>query len=117
MISAAEIQVILLTYKKYGWNLRRVLLSDALRNNLSEETESLFGAEKICTAEIDAVWFSRVSGIEREAWELRHLSRTPFAFIEVFDADDDEEIQEQTRAEIEMQMKEKIFRPAVIKEV
>ncbi len=111
MISAAEIQEILSTYKKYGWNLRRVLLSDALRNNLrGETTEILFEAAEIRAAEVNAAWFSRVSDGGREVWELRHLSRTPFAFIEVFDAADDEEIRVQTRAEIEIQLKEKILR-------
>lgn len=116
MISATGIQEILSTYKKYGWNLRRVLLSDALRNNLHGETEILFGVAEIRAGEVDAAWFSRVSGSEREAWELRHLSRTPYALIEVFDADDDEEIREQTRAEIEIQLKEKIAHAVIKKE-
>ncbi len=116
MISATEIQEILSTYKKYGWNLRCVLLADALRNNLRGKTEILFGAAEIRAAEFDAAWFSRVSGSGREAWELRHLSQAPFAFIEVFDANDDEEIREQTRGEIEMQLKEKILRVPVKKD-
>ncbi len=53
---------------------------------------------------MDAAWFFRASGSDREAWELRRLSGTPFALIEIFDAEDDEEIREETRQEMQTQM-------------
>ncbi|HMS41177.1 MAG TPA: hypothetical protein PKE69_13180 [Pyrinomonadaceae bacterium] len=80
MISGKEIGDILALYAKHGWILRRVLLSDKLRENL---TENLFGNMEIVSSKLDALWFSRVSN-KNEAWEIRHLSNTPFALVEVF---------------------------------
>ncbi len=105
MISASQIQEILSLYKKHGWNLRRVLLTKTLRKNLNDELETLFAAAEILDAEIDAVWFSRASGIEQEAWEIRRLSETPYALIEIFDADDDEDVREESLKEMQMQLK------------
>jgi hypothetical protein len=105
MIKAEQIAEILSLYKKHGWNLRRVLLSDALKKSLGETTEKLFGAAEIRSAEIDAAWFSRSSTPDRETWELTRLSETRFAVVEIFDADDDEEIREETRREIESRLK------------
>lgn len=105
MIKRAQIAEILSLYKKHGWTLRRVLLSDALRKELANEAENLFGAAEIRAADIDAVWFSRASKAEQEAWELRRLSDVPFAFLEIFDAEDDAEIREETFFEIESRLK------------
>lgn len=109
MISAKQIQEILSLYKKHGWTLRRVLLSETLKTTLADSIETLFGAAEIIPSEIDAVWFSRASGAEREAWEIRHLSETPYALVEVFDAEDEEEVREETRHEIEEQLKGKVI--------
>ncbi len=109
MIGASQIQEILTLYQKHGWTLRRVLLSDALRTRISDQLETLFGAEAaFVTSEINALWFSRASAGGNETWEIRHLSQTPFALVEVFEEDDDEEIREERRAEIEAELKEKI---------
>lgn len=105
MIKAGQIAEILSLYQKHGWNLRRVLLSDELEKSLGDAAEKLFGAAEIISAEIDAAWFSRSSKVNQETWELRTLSETPFALIEIFDADDDEEIREETRREIETRLK------------
>ena len=83
MITARQIGEILSLYKKHGWILRRVLLSDALRGNLAED---LFAEAEIVSAPIDALWFSRTSKAG-EAWEIRHLSNAPFALVEVFPAE------------------------------
>jgi hypothetical protein len=69
MIKAEQIAEILSLYKKHGWNLRRVLLSDALKKSLGETTEKLFGAAEIRSAEIDAAWFSRSSKPDQETWD------------------------------------------------
>lgn len=109
MINAAQIREILSLYGKHGWTLRRVLLSDALRTQISDQLETLFGAEAVfVTSEINALWFSRPSNGDGEAWEIRHLSETPFALVEVFEAGDDEEIRDERRAEIETELKEKV---------
>ena len=109
MISIKEIQEILSLYKKHGWQLRRVLLSNKLKKSLADSTETLFGTAEIVVADLDAAWFSRASGAEREAWEIRHLSQTPYALVEVFDAEDDEEVREEARHEIQERLKEKVL--------
>ena len=105
MIKAAQIAEILSLYKKHGWILRRVLLSDALRKSLADSLGELFGAAQLRSSEIDAVWFSRASKADQEAWELRRLSETPYALMEIFDEDDEEEIREETLAEVESRLK------------
>jgi hypothetical protein len=108
MIGAKQIQEILSLYKRHGWNLRRVLLSEQSKISLTASIEMLFGTAEIVTSEIDAVWFSRPSAADREAWEIRHLGETPYALIEVFDAEDDEEVRDEARHEIEQQLKAKV---------
>ncbi len=104
MISLTQIQDILSLYQKHGWVLRRVLLSPNLKKNLADSTE-IFADAKIVEAEIDAAWFSRASGKDREAWELRRLSETPYALFEVFETDDEEEVREEIRFEMEAKLK------------
>lgn len=87
MMSEASIRDILALYDKHGWILRRVLFSDELKSALSDKYESLFGKVAVSSSEIDALWFSRTSRPESEAWEIRHLSETPFALVEVIESD------------------------------
>lgn len=100
-MNADQIREMLKQYATHGWNLRRVLLSAETRENLTAALESLFGDAPVAPSEIDAVWFSRPAANDGEAWELRRLSQTPFALIEVFDADDDEDAREDARQEME----------------
>ena len=104
MISARQIAEILSLYKKHGWNLRRVLLSEALQASLADSLPALFGEAEIRASEIDAVWFSRPARDDQEAWELRRLSETPYALMELFDEDDDEEIREDSLSETEARL-------------
>ncbi len=97
-------QEILLQYKKHGWNLRRVLLSAETENFLSASLENLFGEVEIVSSETDAAWFSRASGAGNEAWEIRRLSGTPFALVEVFESEDVEEVREEARKEMETRL-------------
>ena len=85
MIAAETISEILNIYKKHGWTLRRVLLSDGLKKSLEDSAKSLFGIAELTASDIDAAWFSRASNATRETWEIRHLSQTPFALLEVID--------------------------------
>ena len=105
MIKAEQIAEILALYKKHGWILRRVLLSDELKNSLPEPRENLFGAAEVRGSDIDAAWFSRASKGDQEAWELRRLSETPYALLEIFDAEDEDEIREEALAEVEARIK------------
>ncbi len=103
MIGEQQINEILAQYKKHGWNLRRVLLSAETSENLSA---SLFKQTEIVASELNAAWFSRSSKEGREAWELRHLSATPFALVEVFEEDDEEKVREEIRKEMETRLLE-----------
>lgn len=103
MITTKQIQEILSLYSKYDWKLRRVLLTDRLKNSISD-LETVFKDADILTADIDAVWFSRPSGKDNESWELRRLSETPFALIEVFSSEDEEETREEVRRDMEAKL-------------
>jgi hypothetical protein len=104
MINAEQIKAILSLYKKHGWNLRRVLLCVKSKEGLSDSLESLFSNAEIIESKVDAVWFSRPAANEGEAWELRHLSENPYALVEVFDNEDEEEVREEARTEIEIRL-------------
>jgi hypothetical protein len=101
MIDASQIQAILAQYEKHGWTLRRVLLCEPTRGSLIDSLDYVFGKVTIASAEIDAAWFSRPSGVGREAWELRRLTGAPFALVEVFEDEDDEAAREEARFEME----------------
>ena len=105
MISAEQIREILALYQKHGWLLRRVLLSDGLRVEINELLQELFaGAEIVSSPLLNAVWFSRASGRSSEAWELRHLSDTPFALVEVFSNETDAGEREKILNEMETRL-------------
>lgn len=67
------------TYKRHGWLLRRVLLTEPDRQN------DLFANAEIVASDIDAVWFSRPPEDGGVAWEIRYLGDVPFALIENID--------------------------------
>lgn len=108
MIKPEEIKEILSIYEKHGWTLRRVLLSDALRVSINDALRDLFGgAEIVSSPRLNALWFSRASGKSGEAWELRHLSQTPFALVDVFNSEDDKTAREQRRKALETRLIDK----------
>lgn len=106
MIDAGQIRDILSLYQKYGWKLERVLLTQTLRERVLNDLEIDFGAAEIISSEIDAAWFSRPAKNGGETWELRHLSAAPFALLEVFDAEDIDDVREESLMEIEEKLKE-----------
>ncbi len=81
MIGREGIEQILSQYAKHGWTLRRVLLSERLREN-SPAVLDLFREVETSPSDLDALWFSRSSRPGVTAWELRHLSNMPFALVE-----------------------------------
>lgn len=93
----ALIEEILTLYRKHGWALRQVLLTEKSRQDLSGLLDGLFGETKISGFPKDAAWFSRPSGQDGEAWEIRLFSEAPYALIEVFGADQDEREREEIR--------------------
>jgi hypothetical protein len=57
-------------------------------------------------ASFDALWFSRPSHHNREAWELRLLSQTQYALFEAFEPDETEEEREDVKLEMEARMRD-----------
>jgi len=90
-------------YRKHGWQLRRALL----RAETRVEVQSLLPDGLIVReAELDALWFSRSSHNDREAWELRLLAQTQYALFETFEADETEEERDDVRLEMEARLRE-----------
>lgn len=102
-MKAETIAEVLALYEKHGWNLRRALLSDALRVELTDRLQDLFGGAEIVSSKLDALWFSRFSK-QGEAWELRRLGGAPFALVAVFDDETDAEEREAILRETEARM-------------
>lgn len=91
MLKREIIEEILAQYKKFGWHLRKILLSEKSKSSLSEEDKKIFGDTEIISSDFEAAWFTRDSGKANSAWELRHLSENPFAIFEVFPREKTEE--------------------------
>jgi hypothetical protein len=106
VIQAASIREALKLYEKHGWTLRRVLLNRESRAQLAGELSELFGAAAIEDFARDGAWFSRASGKDREAWELRLFGDAPFALVEVFGPAQSEKEREEARRAIEERMLE-----------
>jgi hypothetical protein len=95
------------TYRKHGWRLMRVLMSEETRALLGgRERAASFEDAIVSDASIDALWFSRASHAGREAWELRLVSDNPYALFETFEMDEAEEDREDVRLEMEARMRE-----------
>jgi hypothetical protein len=99
---------IIATYQRHGWELKRVLIKPATRNDLTGQAAGLFNEAALIEAEIDALWFARPSHGAREAWELRLVAEQPYALLEAFEADETEEEREEARLEMEHQMREQV---------
>lgn len=92
------------TYRKYGWELMGALLQPSTRVEISAQPDLL--NLSVRDASFDALWFSRPSHHNREAWELRLLAETQYALFESFEADETEEQREEMRLEMEARMRE-----------
>ena len=90
------------TYRRHGWELRRALLQPATLAVLQE----LLDKVPVKEASFDALWFSRPSHNNREAWELRLLSQTQYALFEAFEANETEEEREDVKLEMEARMRD-----------
>ena len=94
------------TYRKHGWELRTVLLQPATRAELQSQQAELLDNVIVRQSEIDALWFSRPSHNNRDAWELRLLAQTPYALFETFEPEETEEERYEVRLEMEARMRE-----------
>ena len=96
------------TYQRHGWKLQRVLLRPDSRADLAEQADELLQEARLIDSDFDALWFSRPSHAGREAWELRQVAAQPYALFEAFEADEDEELREDARHEMENRMREQV---------
>ncbi|HEV2801648.1 MAG TPA: hypothetical protein VGW12_14335 [Pyrinomonadaceae bacterium] len=99
----------LATYRKYGWQLARVLMRAETLEDLRAATGDV-RLDSIAAREFpfDAMWFVRPSAGGREAWELRLVGDSPYALLELFEPDEAEEDREDVRREMEAKMKERL---------
>jgi hypothetical protein len=95
---------IVANYKRHGWTLRQALLREESKAAASESV--LRDGAEIRDADFDALWFSRPSHQEREAWELRLVSEQAYALFEAFEADETEEDRAEARQEMENRMRQ-----------
>ena len=97
------------TYQKHGWQWRRALVRTENRQEFNSACDpQMVETLAIEEGELDALWFSRGSRADREAWELRLVAETPFALFETFEKDETEEQREEMRKEMEARMKQKL---------
>ena len=106
MKTAGLFMELVATYHKHGWKLRSALLQPATLAELKATEAASLEDVAIRESPVDALWFSRPSHQNREAWELRLLAQTPYALFETFEADEIEEEREDVRTEMEARMRE-----------
>lgn len=94
------------TYQKHGWELQGALLQTATAAELAPLLEKL----PVKVADFDALWFSRPSHGNREAWELRLLAQTQYGLFEAFEPDETEEQREEVRREMEGRMRDYVLK-------
>lgn len=97
------------TYRKHGWELRRALLQPATLAELQSQEAQLLNRVEVRESPVDALWFSRPSSHDREAWELRLLAQTQFALFEAFEPDETEMQREEVRLEMEARLREHVL--------
>lgn len=97
------------TYRKHGWELRSALMQPATLAELQSQEVQLLNRVDVRESEIDALWFSRPSTHDREAWELRLLEQTQYALFEAFESDETEMQRQEAKLEMEARMREHVL--------
>ena len=97
---------IIATYRKHGWQLRRVLARGEALTEVAKQIDAGADNPIIAESSVDALWFARPSHQGREAWELRLVAETSYALFETFEPDEAEEDREELRQEMEARMRE-----------
>lgn len=93
------------TYQKHGWELRSALLQPGTLTEFKTQEAQLLDKVPVKEEMVDALWFSRPSHHDREAWELRLLAQTQYALFETFEKDETEEDRAEMRSEMEAKLK------------
>jgi hypothetical protein len=97
------------TYRKHGWQLRSVILRPATQVVIEKHEARLLDKLPVKEAGFDALWFSRPSHNNREAWELRLLGQTQYALFETFEADETEEQRDDVKHEMEARLRDYVL--------
>ena len=97
------------TYRKHGWELRSALLQPPTLAEFQSQEAELLKNVTVKEAEFDALWFSRPSHNNREAWELRLLAQTQYALFETFEADETDEEREDVKREMESRLRDYVL--------
>jgi hypothetical protein len=103
MIDATAVSEVIKQYEKHGWTLRRALLSPAGKAQIGNELSHI----ETIDSDLEALWFSRRSQPENEAWELRRLTGLPFALVAVVSTTASDEELESTLAQVADDMRER----------
>ncbi|MBK9163841.1 MAG: hypothetical protein IPM21_08010 [Acidobacteria bacterium] len=99
MIRGEELAAILEQYRRHGWEPRRLLFTVPPEDDMISQ---LPAGTEMNEAAVDAVWFTRRSREGEEAWELRRLSGSPYALVEVIaDGTEEPEVEERLAAAVE----------------
>jgi len=110
MVDADSIRDIVAQYAGHGWKLRRVLVDS--KNFVSDpKVAEILADADVRISKLCALWFSRRSQPDREAWELRQLSASPYALVEVIPDDVDDPERERRLTAVETRMIENAKRP------
>ncbi|HEX8070214.1 MAG TPA: hypothetical protein VF546_09710 [Pyrinomonadaceae bacterium] len=108
-----QFRATLATYRRHGWQLRRVLMRPdtlarlrAAAPDAPDAAAPPFEGVAVQPAEFDAMWLARPSHGGREAWELRLIAEPPYALFELFEPDEPEEDREDVRREMEARIRD-----------
>lgn len=104
MIDLAELTKIIEQYARHGWGLRRASLSEVSIADLAAAIMTQTPETVIERSSNEALWFSRRSLPDREAWELRRLTGSPFALVAVLEDSWSDEEREEVLRETEQRM-------------
>ena len=77
------VEEIIKQYGAHGWTFRRAVLSEADVRAFGDDLLRNYPEADILKGPESGLWFSRRTLTDREAWELRRLSGSPFALIAV----------------------------------
>lgn len=94
------------TYRRHGWQLKSALLRPETLTELNADPREPLQLITVKDSPVDAIWFSRLSHQNREAWELRLLSETQYALFETFEPEETEEQRDEMRQEMEARLRE-----------
>ncbi|HEV8428349.1 MAG TPA: hypothetical protein VGQ41_10655 [Pyrinomonadaceae bacterium] len=97
------------TYRKHGWQLRSALMQPSTLKELHSQEADLLQNLPVKDAGFDALWFSRPSHNNREAWELRLLAQTQYALFETFEAEETEDERDEVKREMEARLRDYVL--------